>query len=98
MTTLRESAKNYESKKTKNISELKEVNTEIDLKEKTQEKEDGDNFSYNYIIVDGEEYRVPNPVQEQLKTLLVEKPNMTKFKVDKKGEGIKTKYQVIPLD
>jgi len=98
MGTLRESAKNYEAKKTKNISELSEVNTEVEIKFKESEKSDGEGFSYNYIEVENEEYRVPNPVLEQLKTLIAEKPSMTKFKVTKKGEGKQTKYQVIQLD
>jgi hypothetical protein len=99
MATIRKSAKEYVSKTTKNISELKEVNTEMDISEKTFNKEDGTEFTINVIEVDGEEYRVPASVLKQLKVLIEQKPGMTKFKVMKTGSGKNdTSYQVIPLD
>lgn len=98
METIRESAKKFESKKTKVISDLKEVNTELNLIPKHGVKKDGVEFSYNVIVIDEVEYRVPDSVIEQLKTLIEEKPGMTMFKVKKKGEGLNTEYQVIALD
>lgn len=97
MGTIRESAREYESKETKNISELAEVSTELDLKTKKVELEDGDSFSYDYIEVTGEEYRVPKTVLKQLKAMIDDNPNILKFKVLKKGEGLKTSYTTIAL-
>lgn len=98
MVTIRESAEKYEQIKTKNISELKEVNTEMDIKTKEFTNKAGEIVKYEYIIVDGEEYRVPVSVKQQLKEMLEENEAMTKFKVRKSGEGMKTKYTVIGLD
>ena len=98
MTTIGEAAKSYESKTTKNISELKEVNRSIDLKEGQFSKDDGEIVKYKFIVVDGEEYRVPASVLKQLKGLIEENKGLTRFKVKKTGEGLKTEYQVIALD
>jgi len=56
------------------------------------------NTMFLFLVIEGEEYRVANSVLEQLQTFLEEKPEMTTFKVTKKGEGFKTSYQVVPLD
>ena len=50
------------------------------------------------IIVDGESYRVPVSVIQQLKILLEDNPLIKKFKVKKSGTTKDdTRYQVIPL-
>ncbi|KKK73592.1 hypothetical protein LCGC14_2892300, partial [marine sediment metagenome] len=59
--------------------------------------EGADAFSYNFMVVAGEEYRVPNSVLKQLKKHLEANPKLEKFKVAKEGEGLKTEYTVIPL-
>lgn len=97
MTTLKETAKAYEPPQTKNIADLEQVEVNIDIEEAVRQKSDGTEFSYNYILVDGIEYRVPNTVLEQLQTQLNENPNLRTFKVTKKGSGMNTKYTVIPL-
>jgi len=98
MTSIRESAKSYESPSTKNICELKSVNTEMDIREETFTTKDGENFTVNIITVDGEDYRIPNSVLKSLRDILEEKPDVTKFKVVKKGEGMQTSYTVVTLD
>jgi hypothetical protein len=98
MTTLRQAAKKYEPKTTLNVSDLKEVSTENDIMTKSFTKNDGEMVSYQAIEVDGQEYRMPISVIKQLKEMIDEKPNMTKFKVKKSGTGMSTKYTVIPLD
>lgn len=59
---------------------------------------DGKIFSYKYITVNETDYRVPNSVLDQMKSFLESKPNITKFKVIKKGSGLNTQYQVLPLN
>lgn len=98
MTTLRQAAKKYESKTTKNISELKSVNTELDIQTKEFTDSEGKIFKIKTVEIEGEEYRIPDSVIKQLKEMIEEKPSMTEFKVKKSGEGLKTSYTVIPLD
>ena len=98
MSTIREQVNNYKVPETKNITDLKEVSTEMDLKFKEAETKEGKPFSYHYLVIDDEEYRVPNSVLKQLRGQLEAKPEATKFKVTKTGEGLKTEYSVIMLD
>lgn len=98
MTTLKEEAKNYVPPTTKNISELAEVSTEIEVKTKEAVKKDGEKFTYKYVEVNGEEYRVPGIVLGQLKEQVKANSSLQKFKVSKQGEGkTGTTYTVIPL-
>jgi hypothetical protein len=54
-------------------------------------------YSYSYISVNDREIRVPESVISQLKEQLKENPEMAAFKVTKKGEGILSKYTVVPI-
>ena len=97
MSSIRDEAKAYVSMETLNISELQEVSTESEVYEKVVETEDGESFKYSYIVVNNTEYRVPKSVLKQLQTILGDNPNLLKFKVLKKGEGLKTTYTVVGL-
>jgi hypothetical protein len=98
MATLRESAKEYEPKTTLSIADLPEVSTELDNEEREFQNKTGKKFTIKVIVVDGVDYRVPEMVLKQLKEMIDAKPGMTKFRVKKTGEGLKTSYTVIPLD
>jgi hypothetical protein len=98
MVSLKEQAEEYKPKKTGNISELKSVNVNLEIVEKTLTDKDGKEFTLKVIEVNGQEYRVPLTVIKQLNVMMKEKPSMTKFKVAKSGEGLNTEYNVIPLD
>ena len=98
MSTIGEEAKAYEPQRMKNIADLEVVSVKHEFKKETRQDKDKDDYTVSFIVIDGEEYRVPNSVLEQLKTLMEEKPEMTAFKVSKKGEGLNTSYQVISLD
>ena len=97
MVSIRNLAKGYEGKTTKNICELQSVSTEFETEERSFTDKDGKAFSVNVALINGEEYRVPDSVIAQLQAILVETPSIVKFKVKKTGEGMATKYQVIPL-
>ena len=97
-TTIKDSAKNYTSKQTKNIAELKSVEVDLVLLEGKGKDKDGKEFSYKYIEVDGDEYRVPDKVLKDIKAILEKKPNLKTFSVSKQGTGLNTTYTVIPLD
>ena len=92
MVKLSEEAKAYEPKQINNISKLKSISTDVDVKEEEEAE-----FPYKYIEVDGERYKVPVSVIASLKSILDENPNLKTFKVKKDGEGMNTRYTLIPL-
>ena len=99
MASLGEFAKEYVPQITKNISDLKEVDVKLQLEDREGTDSKGVVFKYKVIIVDGEEYRVPNSVIGNLKVILEKKPGLTKFSVARQGTKLEdTKYTVIPLD
>ena len=97
MASLKEEAKAYEPQQTKNIADLDVVPTGLELSNREGEDKHGEKYKYKVITVDGEEYRVPNVVLGDIKAILEKNPNLEKFSVTKKGEGLNTRYTVIPL-
>jgi len=102
MTKLNEFAKGYETKATKNIAELPEVSVDLELEDDEFEFTDKDGnvktVKQKVVNLNGENYRVPVSVIQQLKVLLEDNPNLKKVKVKKTGEGKdNTRYQAIPL-
>jgi len=97
MASIKEQAKAYELPQRKNIAELKSVNVNTEIAEEEFTKTDGEKFTINTIEVDGVKYRVPTSVLAELKVMIEAKPEMANFKVSKSGEGLNTKYSVIPL-
>lgn len=97
MSSIKENAQNYVAPETKNVAELKKVSVDLDIKNKVVNQGTPEEFDYNYIIVDEIEYRVPNIVLKQLKTILEANPEVKHFKVLKDGEGLKTSYLVMAV-
>jgi len=97
MATLKESAQNYIPKQTKNIADLQQVPTDIELRDAEGLDNEGKPFKYKYIELNGEHYRVPGSVIGQLKDLLSENANLKTVKIKKTGTGMTTRYTVIPL-
>ena len=96
MAQLKQLAQEYKPIETKNVTELESVSVDLEVKEKTAGE--GENtFTYKYIEVGGEEYRIGASVLKQLKAHLEENPDLKKFKVTKEGTGLKTSYTVIPM-
>ena len=98
--SIKEAAEKYEPKRMRNIADLEVVRTDVEIEENEQrEDSDGKTYTISYLIFEGEEYRVPATVLEQLKKILEEKPGLKAFKVSKTGEGkLGTRYQVLTLD
>jgi len=104
MPNISEFAKEFEPQSTtKNIADLEEVSTELELIDDefdfvdkvTQQKKV---IKQKIVVIDGEQYRVPISVIQQLKVLLEDNPNLKKFKVKKRGTTKDdTRYQVIPI-
>jgi hypothetical protein len=99
MATIGDFAKTFESLKTKNIADLKEVDVSFPMESREGTDNSGKVFKYKVIVVNGEDYRVPNTVIGNLKAILEKKPSMKKFSVARSGKTKDdTKYTVIPLD
>jgi hypothetical protein len=93
MGTIKDEANNYKSKSSvSNISELKSV----DINSVIFEEKDVE-FPYSYIEENGQRYKVPASVLANLKEILKSNPNIKTFKVNSTGQGMNTKYIVIPL-
>jgi hypothetical protein len=97
MATLKDEAKAYIPKQTKNVAELSEVSIDVEMKDGEGIDNEGNTFKYKYIEINNEEYRVPKAVLGQIKDLLEDNANLKRFKVKKAGEGLKTRYTTIPL-
>lgn len=98
MGNIKEEAQAYEPPQTKNISELEIVSTDAEIVKRDFTKEDGSAFTVSVIIIDGEDYRIPNSVLKSLKVILEDNPDLKNFKVKKSGEGLKTEYTTIPIE
>jgi len=104
MSKISELAQDYEpQQKTKNISDLEEVSTDLEVEDDDYEftdKNSGDTktVKQKVITVNGEKYRVPVTVIQQLKVILEDNPKLQKFKVKRSGTTKDdTRYMVIPI-
>ena len=96
MATLKEEAMAYEPPQTLNIAELDKIPINLELKTGTGKNKDGDAFSYKYAEINGKEYRVAGSILGGIKALLQKMPNLKFVSVIKQGQGLNTRYQVIP--
>jgi len=97
MTTIKEDALAYESKQTKNISELEKVDVNMNIEDREGKNKEGEVFKYKVAIIEGREYRVPLKVLGDLKVILEKNKELTFFTVSKQGTGMNTTYTTIPL-
>lgn len=104
MAKINEFAQGYEPiAKTKNIAELSEVSTDVEIMDDDYEFTDKatkelKTIKQKVITVNNENYRVPLTVIQQLKVILEDNPKLKKFKVKKSGSTKDdTRYQVIPI-
>lgn len=98
MTTIKETAMAYEPQRMRNVTDLEAVSVEQQLNKEVRKNKDNEEYTISFFLVNGEEYRVPNSVIEQLQAILKEKPDLKTFKVTRKGEGLNTTYTVIQLE
>ena len=94
MSSLKDTAKEYTPKLTLNIADLDKVDLSFPIEDRTGTDKDGKLFEYKVMIANGQEYRVPNTVLEEIKKILKLKPETKFVKVTKKGSGLATSYSV----
>ena len=98
MGSLKEESKGFESKGNLTIADLNQIDVNLNLFEgEAINSNDGKPFKYKYIEVNGQQYRVPDSVRQQIREILSAKPDLKFVKVVKTGSGMMTKYQVIAL-
>lgn len=97
MSTIRNEAAGYKPKQTKNVADLPQLDVDAELLDGKGTDDSGTEFKYKYIDVNGEEYRIPNVVIGNIKDLLEMNPKLKLVKVSKKGQGLQTRYTVMPL-
>ena len=94
MSSLKEEALAYEAKRTLNITDLEKVDLSFPIESRSGENRDGETYNYKVMVVNGQEYRTPYTVLEEIKKMLALKPDLAFVKVTKTGEGKATKYSV----
>jgi hypothetical protein len=93
-----ESAKEYSPKQTFNVAELPSVDVNLKLENRDGTDDEGKPFSYKVVIVDNKEYRVPSSVLEKLREALKIRADIKKFKVNRSGSGLNTRYSIEVLE
>ena len=93
---LKDEANNYQPPQIANITELKKISVEEEIFDDDGTASDGTKFKYKYVLKDDVKYRIPGVVIGDMKNILEQFPDTTHFIVTKKGEGMKTRYQVMP--
>ena len=96
MATLKESAQAYEPPQTMNVASLDKIPVELELKDGEGKDKEGNVFDYKYIEIKGQQYRVPGSVLGGIKAVLKKMPHIKYVTVDKEGEGMATRYHVMP--
>lgn len=98
MANIRESAKAFTPKTTKNVADLDKMDLEWPVEDRKGKDKDNNDFEYKVVVKDGEDYRIPASVLNAIKTILEAKPSQRFVKVVKKGTGMNTEYTVIQVD
>lgn len=96
MATLKEEAQAYEPPQTENIANVEKIPVELELKDGEGKDKEGTAFKYKYVEINGKQYRVPGSVLGGIKAILKKMPYIKYVTVDKEGEGMATRYHVMP--
>jgi len=96
MATIKEEAQQYEPPQTLNIADLDKIPIDLELKDGSGKNKDGEDFKYKFAVVDGKEYRVAGSILGGIKAILEKVPGLKFVQVIKQGQGMNTRYQVIP--
>ena len=96
MATLREAAQAYEPPQTLNIADLDKIQIDMELKDGTGKDKQGQEFKYKYAEIDGKQYRVAGTILGGIQAILQKVPNLQFVQVIKAGQGMNTRYTVIP--
>lgn len=102
MGSLKESAQAFAPKQTFNIADLDRTNLSWPIVQKTgqttRKSPEGEDvqveYTYNVMVFNDQEYRVPNTVLEEIQKMLKLKPDLEFVNVTSTGSGLSTRYTV----
>lgn len=96
MASLREEAMAYEPQRTFNIADLDKIPIDIELKDGEGKDSNGEVFTYKYAEIETKQYRVAGSIIGGIKAVLQKMPNTKFVSVVKQGQGMNTRYTVVP--
>lgn len=96
MASLKEHAQDYVPPRAKNIASIEKIPVNLEVKSDKAKKKDGTDFTYLFVELHGEKYRVPGAVLGGIKSVLKKYPDTKFVTIDKQGEGMNTTYSVMP--
>jgi len=96
MATLKEEAMAYEPPQTLNIADLDYFPVDIEVFDGEGKDKEGSVFKYKYAKIEGKEYRIAGSILGGIKAIIQKMPNTKQVSVIKQGQGMNTRYQVIP--
>jgi len=94
MSSLKEIAESYVTKQTLNVADLDKVFLNLPMEDRTGTDSENREFQYKVIVINNQEYRVPNTVIEEIQKIIKLRPDTKAVKVSKTGTGLKTRYSV----
>lgn len=97
MSSLRQEAKDYVAKKRKVVSDLDFFDLDNNIFSEDKSDNNGKPYVEKYIVINKDEYRVPESVISQIQELIKDNKNLKKVRVKATGSGMTTKYQVFPI-
>ena len=97
MVSLKDEALAYEPPMTKNIAELDKFPIDIEVISETHTDKQGEEFNLLVATIEGQKYRIAGAILSGIKALLKRMPSLKYVSVIRSGEGLATRYQVIPF-
>jgi len=94
MTSLKDEAQAYEPKRTLNVADLEKVDLTFPMEDRSGTDKNDKSFTYKVIVVNEQEFRVPNTVLEEIKKILKLRADAKFVKVKKTGTDLATRYTV----
>ena len=94
---LKEVAASFVAKTISNISVLDRVPTDVSVEERKFKEGTPEEYECYIATIKGEDFYVPVSVLAQLQELIKVMPDIKAIKITKVGEGMNTRYTVIPL-
>ena len=93
--TIKETAQNYKSMKTLNVTDLDKLDLNLPtIKREGTDINTQEPYFYEVVVIDGQDYKIANPVLEKIQDMLKLKPDMRWVKVTSTGSGKATRYTV----
>ena len=94
MENLKDVARDYVPNKTLNIVDLDRVDLSWPIEDRTGTDDENKEYKYKVVVINEQEYRIPNTVIGEIQKIIKIKPEAKAVKVSKTGTGLNTRYSV----